>query len=129
MAGSIRGGKGIFIHTESYDGPDNPFAAKTTETPTLTCFHCQVVVHLHPDRTRKRSWCRSCNAYICDPCAAAYVLLGCQSMERTMELKMRFPDRDIRMYRGANKEPLGDEITLAEATKPYQGVTLPEGSQ
>jgi hypothetical protein len=40
----VRGGKGLLWHYEAYDGPDQPFKQGLTETPTLTCCHCGVVV-------------------------------------------------------------------------------------
>lgn len=40
------------------------------EMATLTCQHCTQQVLLNPNRERPRNYCRSCNAYICDNCAA-----------------------------------------------------------
>ena len=40
------------------------------ESATITCAHCGSVVILNPDRTRPRSYCRRCDRYICDGCAA-----------------------------------------------------------
>lgn len=42
----------------------------TYESATVTCTHCGTIVVLNPDRTRPRSYCRRCDAYICDGCAA-----------------------------------------------------------
>jgi hypothetical protein len=41
-------------------------AGETFEAPTLTCAHCNCVTVLNPRRARPRSWCRKCNAYVCD---------------------------------------------------------------
>lgn len=38
--------------------------------PTLTCWHCKNVVMLNPFRERPRNYCRKCDRYICDSCAA-----------------------------------------------------------
>ncbi len=38
--------------------------------PTLGCKHCGGVVVLNPLRTRAREYCRLCDRYICDGCAA-----------------------------------------------------------
>ena len=37
-----------------------------TEIATMTCCHCNAIVILNPQRTRDRSYCRSCDGYICD---------------------------------------------------------------
>lgn len=124
MAGP-RGGKGLLWHYEAYDGPDQPFNVGLTETPTLTCFHCGYVVLKNPERTRERAWCWAGNHYICDPCNAVKLQQGCHPMEQTYELLYANPGADISLSRGPNKEVLGDELKLAEATKPYQGYTLP----
>jgi hypothetical protein len=43
------------------------------EAPTLTCSHCKTVVIVNPERTRERGYCRKCDHYVCDACAAAQV--------------------------------------------------------
>lgn len=92
-----RGGKGLIIHTEAYDAPDNPFRGVARETPTLTCFHCDRVLPTipphaqttaygtllcrhcaaevvpHPQRTRARGTCGGCKGYICDRCVTRTV--------------------------------------------------------
>lgn len=40
------------------------------ESATSTCAHCNAVVILNPDRSRPRNYCRRCDRYICDGCAA-----------------------------------------------------------
>lgn len=42
----------------------------TFESATNTCFHCQRIVVLNPDRTRERYRCPDCFRYVCDQCAA-----------------------------------------------------------
>lgn len=36
------------------------------EVPVATCSHCHAQVILNPLRTRERSFCRKCFAYVCD---------------------------------------------------------------
>ena len=38
---------------------------------TLGCNHCGAHVVVNPMRTRNRGYCRKCDRYICDGCAAA----------------------------------------------------------
>ena len=40
------------------------------EAPTYTCSHCTAVVIINPLRNRAREYCRKCDHYICDGCAA-----------------------------------------------------------
>jgi hypothetical protein len=40
------------------------------ESAIVTCNHCQQGLILNPDRSRPREWCRGCDHYICDKCAA-----------------------------------------------------------
>lgn len=40
------------------------------ESATVTCVHCNVIVVLNPNRSRPRNYCRRCDQYICDGCAA-----------------------------------------------------------
>lgn len=121
-----RGGKGLLWHYEAYDGPDQVFAPGLTETPTLTCFHCNVVVLMNPARTRDRGWCWNCNSYICDTCNAVKLQLGCHPIEQTLELAIRFPGRQVLLSRGPNGEVLGEEIALSEATKVYASGQIPK---
>lgn len=39
------------------------------EQATLWCGHCSTCFLPNPDRDRPREYCRSCDAYLCDPCA------------------------------------------------------------
>ena len=118
-----RGGKGLLWHMESYEGPDTPFRPGVYETPTLTCYHCGVVVVLNPDRTRPREWCFNCDSYICDPCKAVSVAVGCHPIAQALELMRQYPGR-VSIARSKTGEIMGDELALAQATKPYQGITL-----
>jgi hypothetical protein len=40
------------------------------ECAIVTCSHCGSGVMKNPDRRRAREWCKSCDHYICDRCAA-----------------------------------------------------------
>lgn len=40
------------------------------ESGTVTCVHCNTLVVLNPNRSRPRNYCRRCDQYICDGCAA-----------------------------------------------------------
>lgn len=42
----------------------------TVREATMSCRHCRTVVVINPLRTRERSFCRRCNAYLCDRCKA-----------------------------------------------------------
>jgi hypothetical protein len=56
------------------------------EAPTYTCAHCQRVVIIEPRRTRERSWCKSCDHYICDDCGVIYAkTLACASFRKLGE--------------------------------------------
>ena len=46
------------------------FSQSFVELPTLGCIHCGGCVVLNQWRTRPREYCRTCNRYICDGCAA-----------------------------------------------------------
>lgn len=41
-----------------------------SEAPVLTCSHCHAQLIVNPLRTRERPWCRKCDHYLCDGCAA-----------------------------------------------------------
>lgn len=51
--------------------------------PTLACRHCGGVWVMNPDRTRPREYCRLCDKYICDGCAAVAKKPG--YLHRTIE--------------------------------------------
>lgn len=44
---------------------------KLLEAATIACGHCPGVFIRNPDRKRARGYCRQCDHYICDGCAAA----------------------------------------------------------
>lgn len=58
-----------FIRASGLDMPAVG-AGQTYESATITCAHCQSIVVLNPNRSRERGWCRKCDAYMCDLCAA-----------------------------------------------------------
>lgn len=124
-----RGGKGYLYHYEAYDGPDNPYKYGLTETGTMTCAHCSVVVILNSQRERPREWCWNCNSYICDPCKGLWATFGCLTQDRTRELIVAHPNVDVRMERNINKEATAAEVELIEKTRIYKGITIPERSQ
>lgn len=119
-----RGGKGLLWHSESYEGPDQPFKPGVAEIPTLTCYHCGCVVVLNPQRTRERAWCWNCDHYICDTCKLVSLQIGCHPVEQALELMRRFPGR-VSIARTKDGVPIGDELELAASVKPYAGITLP----
>jgi hypothetical protein len=56
------------------------------EAPTISCSHCQSIVVLNPDRTRERSYCPSCDRYLCDACGALYGMTKkCRNFFRTLD--------------------------------------------
>jgi hypothetical protein len=78
---------------------------KVLEAATLTCSHCQKVVHMSPTRKRERGSCRKCNKYICDDCNADLFLTGeCKmvraQMEKTQEAIALFEQKNGVTYNG-----------------------------
>ena len=59
-----------FVHQNKLDVPIVG-AGMTFESAMAVCSHCCANVVLNPDRSRPREWCWKCDAYVCDPCAAA----------------------------------------------------------
>jgi len=58
-----------------------------TELPTVTCSHCHAQLIVNPLRTRERPYCRKCDHYLCDGCAAVATLTGeCTPMTKTLDL-------------------------------------------
>lgn len=56
------------------------------ECPTITCSHCQQVLVVNPLRTRERAYCRGCDHYICDRCAAVLTKTGkCRTFKQIIE--------------------------------------------
>jgi hypothetical protein len=43
---------------------------KKFEAALLTCHHCHIQMIRNPARVRERAYCRKCDHYICDKCAA-----------------------------------------------------------
>ena len=52
-------------------GIPHPVMGKVYESAIATCTHCQAAVIMNPLRTRERTVCKLCMAYICDNCAGA----------------------------------------------------------
>jgi len=50
--------------------PGLPNAGSFAELRTVSCRHCGGVWAENPWRTRPREYCRTCNKYMCDGCAA-----------------------------------------------------------
>lgn len=46
------------------------------ECPTITCNHCRAIVMVNDLRERGRHWCRHCDRYVCDECAARLFVSG-----------------------------------------------------
>lgn len=46
------------------------------EAPILTCSHCHAQLVVNPLRTRDRPYCRKCDHYLCDGCAAVAAMTG-----------------------------------------------------
>lgn len=58
-----------------YD-PEQCKEGRVFEVDTMGCKHCGGHVIPNPWRVRDRPWCRSCDAYICDPCDLARKMTG-----------------------------------------------------
>lgn len=77
---------------EGYFMVDNRLAPPTEglprflETSTRTCGHCQQIVIMNPGRVRQRTFCKKCDHYVCDNCAAVMWQTGeCQDIQRTID--------------------------------------------
>lgn len=53
------------------------------EAATMHCKHCSAVVVKNPLRARPREFCRTCNSYVCDGCAAS--MAAADYVHRTFE--------------------------------------------
>jgi len=60
-------------------------AGSNFETSTITCSHCHSVQIFNPFRTRPREYCRSCDKYICDPCAGRLPIEGCVPFAKRLD--------------------------------------------
>jgi hypothetical protein len=57
-----------------------------TEMKTRTCNHCHAIVQMNPMRIRERGYCRGCESYLCDACAAIRAQTGeCRTMSRVID--------------------------------------------
>lgn len=67
-----------------------------TEIPTYTCRHCQRQVIVNPDRKRERVWCRACDSYLCDTCAAHRAQTGeCKTFDQVADEYLARHERGI----------------------------------
>lgn len=53
------------------------------EWDTITCCHCQRIVHMSPNSTDSGGWCFRCGDGVCGPCADHGV---CLPWEKQLEL-------------------------------------------
>ena len=88
-------------HRASPGLPNNPLMGEGTlfEAKTNHCSHCGTVVIMNPLRTRERSFCVSCNKYICDNCG----------------ISMRLPDYIHKTYKQQLEEGLTYFANLGNA--------------
>lgn len=68
----------------------NPIGAGVNgvfEASILTCSHCHAQMIVNPMRTRERPFCRKCDHYLCDGCAAVANLTGeCTPLKKSLDL-------------------------------------------
>jgi len=64
-----RSGPGVNFYSSALRGPVVYPGDKLVEQATLWCCHCSANFLPNPDRDRQREYCRSCDKYLCDPCA------------------------------------------------------------
>ncbi len=57
-------------------GKTMPLGSKRFQFGTYKCCGCEAMVIVRPERTRQRTWCRKCDAYMCDGCALAFKITG-----------------------------------------------------
>ena len=81
--GRPAGGRGYLLIDNRVSG------GTLEERATLTCAHCGSVVVLHPRRARRRGFCFSCFAYVCD---APGCSRDCYSIKRCLDLMIERPD-------------------------------------
>jgi hypothetical protein len=56
------------------------------EAATITCNHCQKTWAKNPLRTRPREWCKHCDHYLCEECAAVLHATGsCRPYKAVVE--------------------------------------------
>ena len=83
---------------------------KLFEAATMTCWHCQNIVVLNPERRRARAYCPKCDNYICDGCEALRQMPGYVhvSMEQLS---------DAILESAAKGAPLGSSLELLNQPK------------
>ena len=94
----VRGGRGYLLIDNRASGGEK------LEMATLTCSHCNTIVVLNKERSRSRSYCRSCNAYICDSPGCNAI---CASIEKSLEILQTNPGLPL-LARGKQGELLCD---------------------
>lgn len=87
-----RDSPGISQQTVHDSGVDAPVvgAGHNFETDVASCSHCQAQILLNPTRKRARAYCRSCDRYVCDTCAAVMQNAGgtCSPFAKTVDILM-----------------------------------------
>jgi hypothetical protein len=53
-----------------------PVGSKRFQLVTYKCCGCEAMVIVRPERTRQRTWCAKCDAYMCDGCSLAFKITG-----------------------------------------------------
>lgn len=74
------------------------------EASVLTCSHCQAQMIVNPLRTRDRPYCRKCDHYLCDGCAAAAHANGgdCKPLSMVFDIA-----QERAIQKGTANGPLG----------------------
>lgn len=98
-----RGGKSYLLIQQTIEAPD--IHVVRNEMPTLTCVHCNCIVVLNPMRSRPRSWCMRCDAYVCDK---RYCITECNPFTESLELSVNNDGDDAYLLRGNEGEILFD---------------------
>ncbi len=57
-------------------GKTMPVGSKQFKLVTYKCCGCEAMIVVRPERTRERTWCRACDAFMCDGCAWALKITG-----------------------------------------------------
>ena len=94
----VKGGKGYLLIDDRASG------GKKLERATLTCAHCQMIVVLNPARVRARSYCRKCDAYLCDSVGCNAL---CTPIMQSLDLARSYPGLPV-LVRGKQGELLCD---------------------
>src|ERR1700677_973419 len=79
--------------------PPEPGIPRFVEAGIVGCSHCRRQAVLNPERERERGYCRKCDHYICDQCAAVG---ECKPFDRFIDQAM------TALARGLTMPQLGD---------------------